>query len=314
MALHSTEDVEYVRKIVGNLSIPVWLGGYSVSQSDSWFWSDGSAFSFDVWTNHTSAKSNENEACVEMTSKDGELNSAPCGELRFYICSRKANLTFYDNNNEKAEVSLDLNPGFGLFDIIWDQSDSLAEEILHSSSFLLELKSGSITERCYAQFAQQEALYLQLVHSTLEALTAYIEEADPDVRSLLLDTKQLYKSQFEKVQSLVDFPQWLQFSLLSFHSVVLDEPVYLLVALSARSSLQSFLFQSLSLPGSVSGNETHSLYEHWRKDSEREVQLAHRFREVMYSRQKHLDVYKTMNVFRQHLMNQKSLHKAVECV
>lgn len=33
-----------------------------------------------------------------------------------------------------------------------------------------------------------------------QALTAYIEEADPDVRSLLLDTKQLYKSQFEKVQ------------------------------------------------------------------------------------------------------------------
>lgn len=59
-------------------------------------------------------------------------------------------------------------PTVSLYDVMWGYSDSLAEEILHSSSFLKELWSGHLTQSCYTSFMQQEAVYLQRVSSTLE--------------------------------------------------------------------------------------------------------------------------------------------------
>lgn len=59
-------------------------------------------------------------------------------------------------------------PGVSLFDAVWSYSDSLAEEILRSSSFLQEIWSGRLTQRCYSSFMQQEALYLHRVSGTLE--------------------------------------------------------------------------------------------------------------------------------------------------
>lgn len=61
-----------------------------------------------------------------------------------------------------------LFPTVSLMDVMWGYSNLLAEEILHSSSFLQELQSGHLTERCYASFIQQEALYLHRISSTLE--------------------------------------------------------------------------------------------------------------------------------------------------
>lgn len=59
-------------------------------------------------------------------------------------------------------------PGEGVLDVVWSYSDSLAEEILHSSSLIRELRSGHLTERCYTTFTQQEALYLHRVACTLK--------------------------------------------------------------------------------------------------------------------------------------------------
>lgn len=61
-------------------------------------------------------------------------------------------------------------PGVSLYDVMWGYSESMAEEILRSSSFLKELWSDHLTQTCYARFMQQEMLYLQRVSSTLEVL------------------------------------------------------------------------------------------------------------------------------------------------
>uniref|UniRef100_A0A673AAA9 C-type lectin domain-containing protein n=1 Tax=Sphaeramia orbicularis TaxID=375764 RepID=A0A673AAA9_9TELE len=90
VSLHTPDDRRFISQLVG-VDAVVWLGGYWTPQKDSWFWTDGSSFRGDVWTDRPTGKSTENTACVEMTTKSGEVNSAPCGELRFYICSSKAN-------------------------------------------------------------------------------------------------------------------------------------------------------------------------------------------------------------------------------
>ncbi len=154
----------------------------------------------------------------------------------------------------------------------------------------------------------------------LQALINRSQEAD-DVRSLLLDTFKHYSSRNQVghadcsdqiknapcnvlirinqmnvkevchvkksllLQSLLASPppQWLLFSLQSFHSVVLEEPVYWLVALSARACLRNFLagdrlFSELK-PGTllVSEVKAGSLYQEWSKESLKEVAWTHRY-------------------------------------
>ena len=73
-------------------------------------------------------------------------------------------------------------------------------------------------------------------------------------------------------------PKWLKYSLQSFHSVVLEEPVYWLVALSARACLHKFLVEELLLsePILVSGPEANSFYQQWRRDSMKDVDWINR--------------------------------------
>lgn len=59
-------------------------------------------------------------------------------------------------------------PTESLFEVLWSFSDPLVEEILRSSTFLGELRSGRLTQSCYDRFVQQEALYLQRVGGMLE--------------------------------------------------------------------------------------------------------------------------------------------------
>lgn len=299
LSLHSKKQLLFLQKILTQLEVPVWTGGYSV-QSDAWFWSDGSDSHPNIWTNHTS------RGCMGL--EGGEVKSAPCGELRFYICSRKTSA----KSNDEVVVSPGLSPGVSLFSLMWAQSDTVAEEILLSSSFLLQLRSGSISQSCYDRYSQQEALYMGLVYRTLQALSFHSEEVDPGVKSLLLDTKHFYQSRLSK-QDLSAAPRWLQFALQSFHWVVTDEPVYLVVALSARSALNSFILHSLPPTWSKSGSQSRSLLLKWRQESETELKFTQRFREVIERLQSEMDEFKTINVFRVHMMNQKSLHKHLEC-
>ncbi|XP_030017424.1 uncharacterized protein LOC115438149 isoform X2 [Sphaeramia orbicularis] len=163
-----------------------------------------------------------------MTTKSGEVNSAPCGELRFYICSSKAKSNVMSATTSNGS---NLVPGFSLFDVMLDQSSSVLEDILHWSSFLSQVRSGRLSERCLTSFIQQEALYLHRVSSTLEVLIGNIHEEDQDIRSLLVDVQQQYRTQYRtqystqySTQVLPSAPpsRWLLLSLLSFHSVVLD--------------------------------------------------------------------------------------------
>uniref|UniRef100_A0AAV2KQ05 C-type lectin domain-containing protein n=1 Tax=Knipowitschia caucasica TaxID=637954 RepID=A0AAV2KQ05_KNICA len=199
ISLRSHDDVEFVSKMVVKLGAPVWTGGHSVDQSASWLWSDGSDFTFRFSTNHTSGKNKSDVRCLGIESEDGEAKSSPCGEMRFYICSRKMS---EQHNDTAVAHSVDwfsgsaLIPGVSLVAVMWAHSESVAEDILHSSSFLRQLQSGSITTNCYDLFRQQEALYMGLLYKMLEAL--YIQDTDPDVRTLLLHEKQRYKKNYSK--------------------------------------------------------------------------------------------------------------------
>ncbi|XP_051237017.1 uncharacterized protein LOC127352564 isoform X2 [Dicentrarchus labrax] len=315
-SLHTSEERQFVSRLVKTHSSG-WLGGYQAQQNLSWFWSDYSPFRMTGWTNQRQENARGGGACMHMEPKSGELHSAPCGELKFYICSTRASSTVVPKDNKPVEPGI--IPSVSVFDVVWGYSDVLAEEILHSSSFLKELQSGQLTQRCYDSFTQQEALYLHRVSGTLEALISSLQEAD-DMRSLLLDTLKHYSG---RNQSLLASPPppWLRLSLQSFHSVVLEEPVYWLVALSARACLRDFLageqlFSELK-PGSLLVSESKvkagGLYQEWREESLKEVAWTQRYRKLIEEHQDQLDVFKAVNIFREQMMNQKSFYKAVAC-
>nr|XP_020442334.1 uncharacterized protein LOC109951912 isoform X2 [Monopterus albus] len=307
VSLHTPEEHQFVRQLTNT---SVWLGGYQAQQNDSWFWSDGSPVRIKSWTNETQGKTREGGACMEMEPKGGRLHSAPCGELRFYICCIRANSrsAVIPSSSKPGIV-----PGVSLFDVVWSFSNLLAEEILYSSPFLGELQSGILTKSCYISFVQQEALYLQRVSNTLEALISSQQEMD-DTTPLLLDALEHYSS---KKQSLLTSrpPQWLLYSLQSFHSVVLKEPVYWLVALSARTSLHMFLANTLSFhkpkfdPMLVSNSMFRTLYHDWKDD----ITWTQRYQKVIEERQNQINVYQAIQIFREHMMNQKNFFKAVTC-
>lgn len=317
-SLHTPEERQFVLQLASTHT-PVWLGGYQVQQNGSWFWSDDSPFRINSWTNQRQGKTSEGGACLAMTPQGGELHSAPCGELRFYICSTRASSGSTVSYSNSKPVGPGIVPGVSLFDVLWSSSDLLAEEILRSSSFIVGLRSGQLSQRCYTSFTQQEALYLHRVSSTLEALIRRLQEAD-DMRSLLLDTLKHYSGRNQSLLAAPP-PQWLHLSLQSFHSVVQEEPVYWLVALSARACLRYFLSRELLLselrPGAllVSGARANAsdLLQEWREDTLWEVTWTHRCRELIEEHQDRMDVYKAINIFREHMMTQKSLHKAVAC-
>ncbi|XP_045919707.1 uncharacterized protein LOC123979733 isoform X3 [Micropterus dolomieu] len=241
----------------------------------------------------------------------GKLHSAPCGELRFYICSTT---TSSSSKILPSDRKPGIMHGLSLFDVLWGNSYLLAEEIRHLSSFLKELRSGQLTQRCYNNFFQQEALYLHRVSSTLETLMYSLQEADENTRSLLQDTLQHYRSRNQSPLTSPP-PQWLHFALQSFHSVVLEEPIYWLVALSARACLRDFLAELK--PGSklVSGSEDKacSIYQQWSVESLKEVAWIRRYRKVLEEYQDQIDVFKAINIFHEHMMNQKSFYKAADC-
>ncbi|XP_068444377.1 uncharacterized protein [Clinocottus analis] len=280
----------------------VWLAGRQ--QNGSWFWSDDSPFRSSGWTNQRQGEAKEGGACMAMTPKTAALSSAPCGELRFYICSTRAGSA----PSDRKPVHPGLVPGVSLADVLWSFSSSLAVDILHSSSFVRRLRSGTLTRRRYDDFLQQEALYLQRVSSTLEVLVGGFQEAD-EVTILLLDTLKQYRNQSLLLPLPSPLPpQWVQSSLLSFHHVVLEDPVYLMVALSARAVLRDFLSREL-LPGNrpASGSEvTAGVLREWSADT-----WTLRYRALLEQRQQHMDVYRAINVFRDHMTNQRSMHQAL---
>ncbi|KAK9525078.1 hypothetical protein VZT92_017417 [Zoarces viviparus] len=317
-SLHTPEERQFVRQLA-HTQPPVWLGGRQAQQNGSWFWSDDSPFRISGWTNQRQGKAGEGGTCMAITPKSGELDSAPCAELRFYVCSTRASSN--ESSADRKPVEPGVVAGESLFDVVWSYSDPLAEEILRSSSVLRGLRSGRLTQSCYHSFTQQEALYLHRVSSTLQVLISGLQEADA-VRSLLLDTLNQYSSSNQSILASPP-PQWLQSSLQSFHSVVLEEPVYWLVALSARACLRDFLSRKLLSSSSSSSHEeprgsgselkASLLLQEWSEDTRTEVSWIRRYRTLVEERQPHMDVFQAVDIFREHMRNQKSLYKAANC-
>ncbi|XP_037335911.2 uncharacterized protein LOC119222976 isoform X1 [Pungitius pungitius] len=307
-SLYTPEEMQFVRQLA-NTDLTVWLGGRRAQRNGSWFWSDDSEFKIRGWTNQ---RLGEGGACLTIKTKSGELESAPCGELRFYICSSGARYAHSKSivapGNRKS-----LQPGIvptqSLFQVLWSSSDSLVEVILRSSTFLEELRSGRLTQSCYDRFVQQEALYLQRVSGMLEVLIGRFPEGD-EATWLLRDTFKQYRSGNQSRLPLPP-PPWLRSSLASFHAVALEEPVYWLVALSARAGLRHLVAgELLSSGGAEAGGR---LLQEWIGDAKADIAWTRRYRKLVEERQNHMEVFQAINIFRDHMINQKSLHKAVAC-
>ncbi|XP_065806845.1 uncharacterized protein [Labrus bergylta] len=311
-SLHTPEERQFALQLSTHTS--VWLGGYQQHKNSSWFWKESPPLRISDWTNQSQEKTREGGACLQMDPENGELNSAPCGELRFFICSVEGSSEVLPIDRKPVES--DLVPGVRVFDVVWSYSDMLAEDILRSSSFVRQFRTGQLTQGCYTSFLQQEALYLHRVRSTLEALVSSVQEPD-DVRSLLQDTLKHYSSTNQTTLTSPP-PPWLIWALQSFHSVVLEDPIYLLVALSARSSLRSLLIQDQELQSGleqVSGSivTAESLYQEWRQDSLKEVTWMQRYMKLIEEHRASLELFKAVNIFKEHMMNQKSFYKSLDC-
>lgn len=305
-SIHTPDERWFVGRLVKTNS-PAWLGARQSKQNASWSWSDGSPFRISGWTNQREGRIGEGGACMQMTAGGG-LHIAPCGELGFYICSTAAS-----NRKPAGPDETTIVHGVSLFDVVWGHSDGLAEEILRSSSFLRRLRDGQLTQRCYAHVSQQEALYLHRVSQTLEVLLSGLQEVD-DVTSLLMDTLKHYGGRNQSLDASPP-PPWLRYSLQSFHSVVLEEPVYWLVALSARYCLQTsnLVAGGLLRTETRTGSEVDPTDPEWMGASLKEADWTHRYRQVLEKNCDRADVFKAKDIFRVHMMNLKSFYRAVDC-
>ncbi|KAM9335371.1 uncharacterized protein ABDE67_020345 [Symphorus nematophorus] len=130
---------------------------------------------------------------------------------------------------------------------------------------------------------------------------------------MLLDTLKTYSSS-SRDQSLLTSPspQWLRFSLESFHTLVSEEPVYWLVALSARAIVHDVMLGVLHGSESDAGKAC-SICDKWSEESKKEVTWTESYRKLLEKHQDQMDAFKAINIFRQHMMNQKSFYKAVDC-
>uniref|UniRef100_A0AAZ1XZC0 C-type lectin domain-containing protein n=1 Tax=Oreochromis aureus TaxID=47969 RepID=A0AAZ1XZC0_OREAU len=88
VSIHTPEDLQFVAQ-VAITTTPVWLGGSQEQQNGSWFWTDDTPFRINSWISEPKTAGAAG-ACMEMTPNDGKLQSAPCDELKFYICSMNA--------------------------------------------------------------------------------------------------------------------------------------------------------------------------------------------------------------------------------
>ncbi|KAM8898232.1 uncharacterized protein AB9W97_009241 [Spinachia spinachia] len=296
-SLHTPEETKFVRQLA-NTDRPLWVDGRA-QQNGSWFWSNNSEFKI-----QRQGEGSGGGACMAIQPTSGELQSAPCGELRFYICSTRASIAFTVAPGIRKPVDPGIAPTESLFQVFWSFSDSLVEEILRSSTFIEGLRSGLLTQSCYDRFVQQEALYLQQVSGMLEVVIGRVPEAD-HAASLLWDAFKQYRS---SNQSRLPSPPpaWLRSSLASFHAVALEEPIYWLVALSARAGLRQLVVGELLSSGGP-------LLREWSGDARADVTWTRRCRKLVEERQQHMDVFQAVNIFRDHMINQRSLHQAVAC-
>ncbi|GLD75486.1 uncharacterized protein AKAME5_002682000 [Lates japonicus] len=306
VTVHTLQEREFIRQLA-NTSYHVWLGGYQEAQNHSWRWIDSSPYRISDWTIKREAKTEKPGVCMKMDPESGELYSALCEELQFYVCSINASSPAIPG---RRMPDGDLKRSFSLFDVVWNQSN-VAEVILRSSSFFNELKNGRPTELCYTSVTKHEVLYLDKVIITLEVLNSRLQEANDSVKSLLQDTLQHYKNITVRTKTSRPSgptPGWLRDSLQSFHSVVLEDPIYWLVALWARASLHSLAREHL-VPTSVNN----TFYQEWREDSQKDVEWTQRFKSVLEKHQNKTHVQDAINIFREHMMNQKRFYMAVDC-
>ncbi|KAJ4949098.1 hypothetical protein JOQ06_020616 [Pogonophryne albipinna] len=89
--------------------------------------------------------------------------------------------------------------------------------------------------------------------------------------------------------------------------MVLDDPVYYLLALSARFQLRVLMAGEMMGVGVKESR----VPQQWREDTQEEVALILRLRKLMEERQEHMDAFKAINIFREQMMNQKSFYKAL---
>lgn len=250
-SLDTDEEKQFVADLIDTPShSPVWIGGHAPLERPGEY------------------QGEEGGACMQMSSKGRDVSAAPCDELKFYVCSTAigpAHPGVHDNTKNTKLV-----PGVSVFSFLWYMSETVAEEIRHTY-FLRSLRSGGISPSCSTSFLQQEALFLHYVALTLQAVLRRHDNLPSDVKDLLVKTHAHYRKQGNAIQNPdgVDSSSVLRGVLESFHWLVLEDPVYLLVALSARAALNSYLSQSMVLepspelssnPGRVSDSSSRLVF------------------------------------------------------
>ncbi|XP_062301285.1 uncharacterized protein LOC134006210 [Scomber scombrus] len=197
---------------------------------------------------------------------------------------------------------------YRLFDVVWGPSNPVATTIANSSFFIEKLRSRNLTESSYNRFIDHDAHYLRGISHVLEAPINSLQEAD-DVRSLLQDTLKHYTSRNQtSLASLT--PPWLNYTLRCFKSMVKEEPVYWLVALSARASFLNLLVEGRCSKDQVEQSST--FYKQWCDDNMVESHWMQRYKTILEGHKDQINPDTAINIFRVQMMNQKSFYRALD--
>ncbi|XP_053199779.1 ladderlectin-like [Scomber japonicus] len=92
-SVHSLEEHHMIQGVIQKVtnSYPVtWLGGSDAEQEGTWFWSDGTPFSFTNWS-PGQPDGHKNANCLVINYGGGnKLDDQPCKHKRPFVCTKKA--------------------------------------------------------------------------------------------------------------------------------------------------------------------------------------------------------------------------------
>ncbi|XP_041723744.1 ladderlectin isoform X2 [Coregonus clupeaformis] len=91
-SVHSSEEAQFLQGVVFSETgrfTPTWIGGFDAVKDRLWFWSDGSKFDYQDWSQGEPNNSGVREPCIVMNS-GGEQgwNDIACGNRLPLVCSR----------------------------------------------------------------------------------------------------------------------------------------------------------------------------------------------------------------------------------
>ncbi|XP_030285702.1 type-2 ice-structuring protein-like isoform X2 [Sparus aurata] len=91
-SVHSFDEQHAIQSMIQRLTLgfpETWLGGYDATQEGTWFWSDGTDFSYTFWATGEPDDSRDADCLLMNYGDEEKFGDQPCDQLKPSACGKK---------------------------------------------------------------------------------------------------------------------------------------------------------------------------------------------------------------------------------